>query len=132
MTSFEKKISSISGTSPNIIDNSYDPADFISLDLSVNNTELSSYNIADPVQCQAYIDTQLNKYKAQIGFGGYLEERNLYKNSPNFIEKGEEERNIHLGIDIWAPAETRILAPLDGMVHSYRDNSGPGDSHCAV
>lgn len=127
MTSFEKKISSISVTSPNIIDNSYDPADFISLDLSVNNTELSSYNIADPAQCQAYIDTQLNKYKAQIGFGGYLEERNLYKNSPNFIEKGEEERNIHLGIDIWAPAETSILAPLDGIVHSYRDNSGPGN-----
>ncbi len=127
MTSIEKLIFSLSDSSPNIIDNSYDPADFIRLDLSVNNAELSSYNIADPAQCQAYIDSQLNKYRAQIGFGGYLEKRDLYKESPNFSEKGEEERNIHLGIDIWAPADTRVLAPLAGIVHSYQDNGGPGD-----
>ncbi len=127
MTSFEKFLFSLTDTPTIIIDECYKPAEFIELDLSVKNPELSAFNIAEPKQCQEYINTQLNKYKAQIGYGGYLEERNLYKSSPNFNKNGDGERNIHLGIDIWAPAGTEVLTPLDGVVHSYKDNSAAGD-----
>lgn len=39
----------------------------------------------------------------------------------------EEPRSLHLGIDIWGPAETKIYAPLGGMVHSFRFNNNHGD-----
>lgn len=127
MTVEERKIYEMSRDPLYIIDSTYPFSGYIKLDLSVHNKELSGFDITDPLQCQDYIDSQLFKYRAQIGFGGYLEERNLYKNSPNFQETGVEERNIHLGTDIWAPAGTSVLTPLDAHVYSVRDNKGPGN-----
>ncbi len=58
--------------------------------------------------------------------GGYLEKRVIYRRSDVF--QGEEEnRCIHLGIDVWAPAFTPVYAPLDGKIHSIKDNDAFGD-----
>ena len=38
---------------------------------------------------------------------------------------GPEWRTVHLGLDLFVEAGTRVLAPLDGMVHSIADNAGP-------
>ena len=34
---------------------------------------------------------------------------------------------MHLGIDLWASAETNVYAPLDGIIHSFADNQGIGN-----
>lgn len=127
MTSAEKILVSAYNHPLPIIDQSIEIRSYTRLDLSVFNTELSGIDITEPDLCQAYISSQLAKNKAEIAYGGYLEERNLYKNSPYFSENGEEKRNIHLGLDLWAAAETAVLAPLDGIVHSFRDNKTRGD-----
>ena len=100
---------------------------FTSLDLSVKNRRLESFDIAEPQQCQAYIDEILKENEADMAYGGYLEVRDLYKGSPNFDSDSPDPRNIHLGLDIWAPAGTRVLAPIDGKVHSFADNKGLGN-----
>ncbi len=41
--------------------------------------------------------------------------------------KGEEPRRLHLGIDIWGKPYTKVVAPLDGIVHSFAFNNAFGD-----
>ena len=59
--------------------------------------------------------------------GGYGEDRAIY-DGPVFAAKpGEEARTLHLGIDIFAPADTSVFAPLSGRLHSFQDNANPKD-----
>jgi murein DD-endopeptidase MepM/ murein hydrolase activator NlpD len=38
-----------------------------------------------------------------------------------------EPRRLHLGVDIWGPAGTPVMSPLDGIVHSYAFNNNDSD-----
>jgi 4-aminobutyrate aminotransferase-like enzyme/Ser/Thr protein kinase RdoA (MazF antagonist) len=61
---------------------------------------------------------------AGLGIGRYDEARLLYSAS-GFQDLGEDReipRTIHIGLDLFAPAGTAILAPLDGTVERVRDN----------
>ncbi len=100
---------------------------YTSLDLSVGNSEIEELAITNPDVCQRYIDTVLQRSKAVVAYGGYLEVRNLYNDKGAFTDSQEELRNIHLGIDFWCPAGTAVLVPIQGRVHSFRNNSTPGD-----
>jgi murein DD-endopeptidase MepM/ murein hydrolase activator NlpD len=96
------------------------------LDLSTTNQELAGIDIADFSQCQQYIDDILNDNKTAVAYGGYLERRALYRDKLGFETEGSS-RNIHLGIDFWTKAGTKVLAPLKGKVHSFKNNSTFGD-----
>lgn len=57
------------------------------------------------------------------GIGRYDEKRvNMYK-TPLF----GGERNVHMGIDIWAEAGESVFSFYDGEVVYMRDNDQPGD-----
>ncbi len=55
--------------------------------------------------------------------GGYAEKREIYRRSMLF----GDERNVHVGIDLWAAAGARVLAPLQGSMHSFDYNAGIGN-----
>jgi len=57
------------------------------------------------------------------GVGGYNEKRGNMYLAPHF----ESRRNIHMGIDIWAPAGEPVYAVLDGKVAYTAKNSRMGD-----
>ena len=76
---------------------------------------------------ESYIEKQRKKSGSKIAFGGYLEKRNLYQRSSNFKNKTTEERNIHIGIDLWSAAGTAVICPMDGWVHSFNNNAAIGD-----
>ena len=42
-------------------------------------------------------------------------------------ENSEDERNIHLGIDLWAEVNSKIHTPLDATIHSFKNNTNHGD-----
>jgi murein DD-endopeptidase MepM/ murein hydrolase activator NlpD len=42
-------------------------------------------------------------------------------------ETETEPRRLHLGVDIWGPAGTKVMAPLDGIVHSFAFNNNDSD-----
>lgn len=66
---------------------------------------------------------------ATVGIGRYNEARLCYTgemfHSGN--EETQEQRTIHLGLDVFMPAGSPIFAPLPGTVHSFRHNAAPLD-----
>lgn len=110
-----------------VIDDSISYTEYIPLDLSVSNIELSKLAIDDPTIFEEFIEEKLLKNKAKVAFGGYNEERNLYKRSTVFNDNQTEERNIHIGLDLWIKAGTPVLAALDGTIHSFNYNNNFGD-----
>ena len=99
------------------------------IDLSIHNGGLSQGQLDSPIAFQEYLTDFLRKHNKQIAYGGYNEPRGLYKRSRLFSAAEEEDliRNIHIGIDVWAPEGTAVLAALDGVIHSFRDNANFGD-----
>jgi murein DD-endopeptidase MepM/ murein hydrolase activator NlpD len=60
----------------------------------------------------------------RLAAGGYDEERAIYQTAAfGAGVPGVEPRTVHLGFDIFAPAGTRVFAPVAGTVHSFQDNA---------
>lgn len=99
------------------------------LDFTAANKELSADILSDTGRFTAWIDEQLKNANALYGIGGYSEHRTVYSISKVFdAEKsGEEPRRLHLGVDIWGKPHTAVMAPLDGIVHSFAFNNQFGD-----
>ncbi|WP_316632597.1 peptidoglycan DD-metalloendopeptidase family protein [uncultured Flavobacterium sp.] len=110
-----------------VIDSSIDFSKYIPLDLSVTNQELVEYKPENAVEFQNFISNYLEKNNAEVAYGGYIEGRTLYQRSTIFKNDSIPERNIHIGLDLWTKANTPVLAPLDGKVHSFKNNIGLGD-----
>ena len=111
-----------------VLGNSYNLEDYIPLDLSVNNADLSAVNVSDASDLEAFIWNYKKRNNAKIAYGGYIEKRSIYNRSSHFNQKlSETERNIHLGLDLWIEADTPIFAPLDGQIHSFKNNTNYGD-----
>jgi murein DD-endopeptidase MepM/ murein hydrolase activator NlpD len=101
----------------------------ILLDFTSDNKELTGDILNDTPKFIAYINQKLIKSKALYGIGGYDEHRTVYSISKVFDadKPGEEPRRLHLGIDIWGTPHTKVMAPLDGIVHSFAFNNSFGD-----
>ncbi|KAA5542441.1 peptidoglycan DD-metalloendopeptidase family protein [Adhaeribacter rhizoryzae] len=96
------------------------------LDFSAENPFWQDASLEDTADFEAMVQALLRAKNAAIGVGGYLEDRVIYRRSEHFTT-ASEKRTIHLGVDVWLPAFTPVLAPLNGRVHSFRDNSNFGD-----
>ena len=110
-----------------VIDSSIDFSKYIPLDLSVTNKELMESKPENAIEFENFISNYLKNNNAEVAFGGYIEGRTLYKRSAIFKNDSIPERNIHIGLDLWAKAGTVVLAALDGTVHSFKNNIGLGD-----
>jgi Ser/Thr protein kinase RdoA (MazF antagonist) len=75
------------------------------------------------------IEHYIEANKAVVGIGRYLEQRPIYTEAIFALDSndGPARRDVHLGIDIFAPARTQLFAPLDGIVVSAADNAGQQD-----
>ncbi len=99
------------------------------LDLSSANTELDIDTLKDPEKHHIQLQEFLKERQAKVAYGGYLEQRKLYDRSDYFqAASPDDTRNIHLGIDLWCDAGTSVIAPLDGAIHSFQENTNFGDS----
>jgi len=109
-------------------------------DFTEKNTALNSDEIADTERFANWINRALQQHRTRYGIGGYGEHRTLYARSKHFDNvlstgsesprslSGEPEpRRLHLGIDIWGPAGTKVMAPMNGIVHSFAFNNNDSD-----
>lgn len=99
------------------------------MDFTKANTEISEKILDDIDEFITYVNSKLNMAGARYGIGGYNEHRTVYSRSRVFDAAiGEEEpRRLHLGTDIWGKPHTAVMAPLDGIVHSFAFNDNFGD-----
>lgn len=110
-----------------VIDESIGYKDYVPIDLSADNKELLALDLTDAQAFEQYIEALLARKNAKVAYGGYLEIRNLYKRSTVFNDSFSDERNIHIGLDLWVRAGTKVLAALDGRIHSFQNNTSLGD-----
>jgi len=114
-------------------------------DFTDRNEELTAEQIANTDQFANYINSKLKENGCRYGIGGYNEHRTLYARSKHYDkvhssfqaqshlmdwveeETPAEPRRLHLGIDIWGPAGTAVMAPMDGLVHSFAFNNNDSD-----
>lgn len=104
-----------------------DYSEYVPLDLSATNPELSQHKLETAQDYEIFIQNHLDKYQGKIAFGGYIETRNLYQRSSVFKNTNSDERNIHIGLDLWINESTTIHAALDGTIHSFQNNTALGD-----
>ena len=97
------------------------------LDLSVGSLDIDSL---DTVQDAARFSTatfeRIAANKTNVGIGRYDEPRlvyvtELFRHQHNWAE---ENRTVHLGIDLFQEAETPVFAPMAGRVHSFAQQRG--------
>ena len=101
--------------------------DYVALDLSAETTDKINLPLTDAQAFEAFVENHLKKNNAKVAFGGYLEHRNLYQRSTVFKDVNIEERNIHIGLDLWIKAGTAVVAALEGIIHSFQNNTALGD-----
>lgn len=110
-----------------VIDSTIPYSQYTPLNLSTENSALTGMDISNASCFETMIESYLDHHNAKVAYGGYNEVRNLYKRSIAFNDSNTEERNIHIGLDLWIKAGTSVLAALDGKVHSFRFNNHMGD-----
>lgn len=113
--------------SAKVISNDIDYVDYVALDLSVGNANLIHQKLEKAKDYEHYIQEYLEKSNAKIAYGGYQEYRNLYQRSTIFKNQDIDERNIHIGLDLWINESAPIYAALDGTIHSFQNNEAMGD-----
>ena len=104
-----------------------DYSKYVPLNLSVTNPELSQHKLETAQDYEIFIQNHLDKNQGKIAFGGYIETRNLYQRSTVFKNTNSDERNIHIGLDLWINESASIHAALDGKIHSFQNNTALGD-----
>lgn len=100
------------------------------LNLGVASLDLGNNDRFNTVEkFKTTIATLLAQQKATIGYGGYAEIRPFYTTDAYQVmgNEGPQWRTLHLGLDVWAPADTPIFAPLDGRIHSFQNNAQERD-----
>lgn len=97
------------------------------LDFSSKNQDPEFLEVASSDQLENYIWKKFEAEGKKYGIGGYAENRVLYRRFEHFNSGQGEERCIHLGSDLWCDAHEPIFAPLDGVVHSFKNNDNKGD-----
>ncbi|CAM1367108.1 Peptidase M23 [Tenacibaculum litoreum] len=124
MTDF---LSNISQKPLYVIDASIPFSEYIPISIAASNKELT-FDVSSSKEWEAYLENYFLKHKKTVAFGGYLEVRDIYSRSEHFNKLSEEnQRNIHLGVDLWCDAGTDVLAVLDGEIHSFKNNLNYGD-----
>lgn len=126
MTNFQLELQELDAFP--VLGNSFSNTDYVPLDLSVTNKDLKDVDVSSSEDLQHFVSNHIKTYDAKVAFGGYLEKRGIYNRSENFNKDNPETvRSIHLGVDLWIEANTPIYLPLEGVLHSFKDNSSFGN-----
>ena len=95
------------------------------VDASVGSVQMPNASTPiDPIQVAKTISRTIEEQKCVAAIGKYDEYRLIY-NSADFTDVTGHRRTLHLGIDVFTPAESTIYAPLGGQVYGMDNDDTP-------
>ena len=121
-------LTSHSGEIGRVVEPDLRTANPLIFDLSVGSRELGS--LAEDTRVLTHrIFERMKAANSRVGIGRYNEARPIYTSEIFKAEgnDGPEWRTVHLGLDLFMEAGSPVLAPLDGIVHSFANNNAPLD-----
>lgn len=128
MEFFTKFLKEICSESLYVLDKEIPLSKYVPIDLSFQNTQLQGVDVSSSTALGNFINEAIKKQNGCIGFGGYNEKRTIYRRSNHFNSLDvESERSIHLGMDLWCETGSMVYAPLNAIVHSFKNNMNDGD-----
>lgn len=82
-------------------------------------------SVEQVVLSDGYSAEKMEKFlsNGRWGIGGYLEKRSGMYTAPQYDNK----RNIHMGVDIWAPEKEPIFSPVPGKIIYKAFHDQPGN-----
>ncbi len=100
--------------------------DTLIFDLSIGSPEVP--NLAEAADVERFtrrLFDRLEDANVSVGIGRYNEARLIYTTDLFKVpgNEGPEWRTVHIGLDVFMQADAPVLAPLDGVVHSFRNNT---------
>ena len=101
------------------------------LDLSVGSLDYEyPPDVLDAGRFQRTVGEKLASSGATIAIGRYDEARLIYGGSQYLPASATsiEPRTVHIALDLFVPKGTPVHAPIDGVVHSFRNNNVPYDN----
>jgi 4-aminobutyrate aminotransferase-like enzyme/Ser/Thr protein kinase RdoA (MazF antagonist) len=105
-------------------------ANTLVFNLSIGSLELGNLpDVFDTATFTKNLFERMRNANAQVGVGRYNEARPIYT-SESYRQEGNdgpEWRTVHLGIDLFMEPGSPVFAPLDGIIHSFRNNNAPLD-----
>lgn len=96
---------------------------YVVFDFSNGNPRLDEIDLNEEHAFTDFVFNRIREENVPFGIGKYLEDRTFYKRSEVF----SGNRSVHLGIDIWADPGQPVNAVMEGVVHSFQNNSSHGD-----
>ncbi len=110
------------------IGKSLDKSNSVIVDLSVGSTDIASpLQLADIRTFSELVSRKLTEAKAEVGIGRYNEARLAYSGD-QYVSEGNENRTVHIAIDLQVDSGTPVYAVYDGIIHSFQDNDKPLDN----
>ncbi|MFQ5993350.1 MAG: phosphotransferase, partial [Nitrospiraceae bacterium] len=103
---------------------------YVTFDLAAGSSEL--VGIEDPTDPNLLAEALFGRMRtegASVGVGRYDEARRSYT-TEHYRPLGsevEDWRTVHLGIDLFLKPGSPVFAPLEGAVHSFRNNAQAQD-----
>jgi len=119
----QREIASVLG-----IDPQREPSIVVDLSVASPLIDGDPRNNAEPLLTKRVLDA-MRQANVKLAIGRYDEPRLIYT-APEFAGPDgpyAEHRTIHIGLDLFAPVGTPVLAPLKGVVHAFADNRQPLD-----
>jgi 4-aminobutyrate aminotransferase-like enzyme/Ser/Thr protein kinase RdoA (MazF antagonist) len=102
---------------------------FVVNDWSVGSVDLGNPDdYQDTARLTRAIQSRMSDEGVRVAIGRYNEARPLYRSTAFQMpaNDGCEWRSVHIGLDIFMDAGSPVFAPLDGTIHSFRNNA----AHC--
>jgi 4-aminobutyrate aminotransferase-like enzyme/Ser/Thr protein kinase RdoA (MazF antagonist) len=96
------------------------------LDLSIGSPDIPNLaELSDVERFSQRLFDRLKEANTNVGIGRYNEARLIYTTDLFKIpgNNGPEWRTVHTGLDIFMEAGAPVYTPLDGVVHSFANNT---------
>ncbi|MCI0691814.1 aminotransferase class III-fold pyridoxal phosphate-dependent enzyme [candidate division KSB1 bacterium] len=102
----------------------------IIFDLSVDSPMLSILDeLANTEAFTKNLFARMRASHTNVGIGKYNEARPFYTSEAFRMQgnDGPDWRTVHIGLDVFMEPGSPVFAPLDGIVHGFRNNEAPLD-----